>query len=161
MGIDTERYVVEETFCGIDPGREKFGFAAASSERLLFAAIIPFAELDVVLPCLSSGDTTVLTPWRTEGAPGATPFSKIFLGGGTSHEIYERRLREKDIPCERIDERMTTLEARELYWKLHPQRGLLRFIPQSMRVPPRPIDDLAAWAIIIRALGDMRRIGVS
>jgi RNase H-fold protein (predicted Holliday junction resolvase) len=161
MGIDPERHVEEEIFCGIDPGREKFGFAAASSERLLFAAIIPFAGLDAVLPCLPSGETAALERWRTEGAPGVTPFSKIFLGGGTSHEIYERRLREKGIPCERVDERMTTLEARGLYWKLHPPRGLSRLIPQSMRVPPRPLDDLAAWAIIMRALGNTNRISVS
>ncbi|MDR1136699.1 MAG: endonuclease, partial [Synergistaceae bacterium] len=74
------------------------------------------------------------------------------LGDGTFHGEYEKRLRGGGIAFVLTDEHMTTLEARKLYWELHPPRGLLRVVPKSWRVPPRPIDDLAAWAIMRRGL---------
>jgi hypothetical protein len=49
---------------------------------------------------------------------------------------------------ETADEYGTTLKGRELYWKLHPPKGLWKLVPTSLRTPPRDIDDLAAWAII-------------
>ncbi|MDR2779856.1 MAG: endonuclease, partial [Synergistaceae bacterium] len=65
---------------------------------------------------------------------------------------YEKQLRGRKIDYVVADERMTTLEARELYWRIHPPRGLSRLIPVSLRVPPRSVDDLAAWAIMRRAV---------
>jgi hypothetical protein len=47
---------------------------------------------------------------------------------------------------------MTTLEARNLYWRLHPQKGVWRLLPRSLLTPPRPVDDLAAWIIMRRTL---------
>jgi len=152
MGIDAERRINGDVFCGIDPGREKFGFALASGERLLFAAIVPFERFDIALSCLSSGSAENLAEWRTEGTVCNAYVARIFLGNGTSHGDYERRLRDAGVNYELVDERMTTLDARELYWKLHPPGGLARLVPKSLRVPPRPIDDIAAWAIIGRAL---------
>jgi len=152
MGIDAERLLSGDIFCGIDPGREKFGFALASDSCLLFAAIIPFEQFDAALLYLSSGSVENLDEWRTEGTVCRKAAARVFLGNGTSHENYERRLKDAGVNYELIDERMTTLEARELYWKLHPPRGLARLMPKSLRVPPRPIDDIAAWAIIERAL---------
>jgi hypothetical protein len=61
---------------------------------------------------------------------------------------------ESGIGYKLTDERMTTLEARGLYWALHPPRGMYRIIPKSLRVPPRNLDDLAAWAIIQRAISE-------
>ena len=152
MGIDAERLLSRDIFCGIDPGREKFGFALASESSLLFAAIIPFEQFDAALSYLSSGGAENLAGWRTEGTVCLEAAARVFLGNGTSHENYERRLQEAGVNYELVDERMTTLDARELYWKLHPPRGLARLVPKSLRVPPRQIDDLAAWAIIERAL---------
>jgi RNase H-fold protein (predicted Holliday junction resolvase) len=155
MGIYAERLIKSGVFCGIDPGREKFGLALGSVEELLFAAVIPFQKLDTALRSLASGDTKSILEWRTEG--GLAFFEtglEVFLGNGTSHTVYERELQSADIRYKVIDERMTTLEARELYWKLHTPSGLRRVIPRSMRLPPRPIDDLAAWAIIKRAISE-------
>lgn len=148
-------------FRGIDPGREKFGFAVATDERLLFAAIVPFARLDAALPCLLSGDSAPLSEWRTEGEPYRQPTGLVFLGDGTSHAEYEHRLSAAGVAYSLTDERMTTLAARGLYWKLHPPAGLSRLLPLSWRTPPRAIDDLAAWAIIGRALGKSYKIGNS
>ena len=152
MGIDAERLLSGDVFCGIDPGREKFGFALASEEQLLFAAIIPFGQFDAALSYLSSGNTESLAEWRTEGTARPDGAACVFLGNGTSHEYYERRLKDAGVNFTLVDERMTTLDARGLYWKLHPPGGLGRLVPKSLRVPPRPIDDIAAWAIIGRAL---------
>jgi RNase H-fold protein (predicted Holliday junction resolvase) len=140
-------------FCGVDPGREKFGIAVGSHDELFFSAIIPYAKLDSALDYLFTGNPTEIAEWRREGSPyNFGELGGVFLGGGTFHGEYEKRLRGKEINCVVTDERMTTLEARPLYWRLHPPRGLLRLVPIQWRVPPRPIDDLAAWAIMRRAL---------
>ena len=148
MGIDAARLLSGDVFCGIDPGREKFGFALASEQSLLFAAIVPFERFDAAISYLSSGSAENLAEWRTEGIVCREAAAGVFLGNGTSHKDYERGLREAGVNYKLADERMTTLDARELYWKLHPPRGLARLAPKSLRVPPRPIDDFAAWAII-------------
>ena len=152
MGVDAERELSGNVFCGIDPGREKFGLALATERQLLFAAIIPFERLDVALLYLSSGSAENLAEWRTEGTIRQEAASRLFLGNGTSHKNYERSLQDAGVLYKLVDEHMTTLGARELYWKLHPPRGVARLVPKSLRVPPRPIDDIAAWAIIRRAL---------
>ena len=148
MDFDAERCLSGGVLCGIDPGREKFGFALASEAELLFAAIVPFERFDAALSYLSSGDAESMAEWRTEGAVCRARAARVFLGNGTSHEDYERRLSAAGVDYELADERMTTLGAREIYWKLHPPKGLARIVPKSLRVPPRPIDDIAAWAII-------------
>ena len=51
-----------------------------------------------------------------------------------------------------IDERNSTLEARDLYWVMYPAKGLKKFIPQGLRIPPRPIDDLVSIILIKRFL---------
>ena len=155
MGVDAERRLSEDILCGIDPGREKFGFALASEGQLLFSAIAPVERFDAALSCLSSGDTGSMARWRAEGAVCRARASIVFLGNGTSHKDYERRLLEAGVEYKLTDERMTTLDAREMYWRLHPPRGLARLVPRSLRVPPRPIDDIAAWTIIERALSNL------
>ncbi|MBR0203998.1 MAG: hypothetical protein IJQ56_06520, partial [Synergistaceae bacterium] len=55
-----------------------------------------------------------------------------------------------------VNEKNTTLEARELYWRLHEPSFLMRLIPKNLRVPDRILDDLAAWAIGLRALKVLR-----
>ena len=57
-----------------------------------------------------------------------------------------------------VDERNTTLEARSLYWRLHRPGIFVRLLPEGMRVPPRVIDDLAAWAVALRGLKEYRDI---
>lgn len=52
-----------------------------------------------------------------------------------------------------VDEHMTTLEARRRYWRERPPRGLMRLVPEGLRVPPEPIDDWAAVILAERHLG--------
>ena len=121
----------------------------------MFAAIIPFGEFGEALRYMSSGDAGPIDPWRTEGEAARGKAARVFLGDGTSHAEYEKLMRGAGVEYQLLDARMTTLEARGLYWNLHPPRGLSRLLPLAMRVPPRPIDDLAAWAIVRRALADV------
>jgi len=55
-------------------------------------------------------------------------------------------------PLELLDERNSTLEARDRYWQMFPPKGLQKLIPQGMRLPDRPIDDIVAILLIERHL---------
>ena len=43
-------------------------------------------------------------------------------------------------------------EARPLYFRDHPPKGLMRFLPRGLWSPPELIDDYAAYAIALRYL---------
>lgn len=136
--------------CGIDPGRHKIGFALVEANELLFSAIIPKADEERLRETLVSQSWENFTQWRQEGSLerlNGRKLQKICVGDGTSSsEII--CLLEKELTIEVTDEKGTTLEGRKRYWLLHPPRGLWRLVPVSLRVPPRDIDDLAAWALI-------------
>ncbi len=51
-----------------------------------------------------------------------------------------------------VDEKHTTEEARRLYWKNNPPRGLRKFLPTSMQVPPEPVDGIVAEILAMRFL---------
>ena len=138
--------------CGVDPGREKFGIALADGERLVFSAILPLEELALASACIAGGDFRPLSQRAAEGAPpeGPRALGRVLLGNGTGGEPFRRRFEQDGVAYVVVDERMTTLEAQTLYWKLHPPRGLRRLLPLSLLVPPRPLDDLAAWALLRR-----------
>jgi RNase H-fold protein (predicted Holliday junction resolvase) len=136
--------------CGIDPGRHKIGVAFAEGDRLLFTAIIPKSSEEVLFQSLKENNWKVIVIWRKEGDlkyMEGRKLEKICLGNGTSSEELSRLL-SGICELEITDEYGTTLKGREMYWKLHPPKGLWKLIPVSLRTPPRDIDDLAAWAII-------------
>jgi RNase H-fold protein (predicted Holliday junction resolvase) len=144
----------ESLSCGLDPGREKFGIAVGNRSSLVFSAIAPISMLKEVVICLVLGDFSGIAHLRQEGEPAERlGISEIFLGNGTGFRAFAEELEERGVTFEVVDERLTTLEGRSLYWRLHPPRGLWRLVPTQLRVPPRPIDDMAAWAILIRASG--------
>ena len=83
----------------------------------------------------------------------------IAMGNGTrSKEFHEYLKNRVNIEIVIADEKNTTLEARKLYWKIHKPNFIMRFLPESMRVPSRVLDDLAAWSIGIRAMKKYRDI---
>ena len=145
----------EGLLCGIDPGRDKFGLALVRGEVLCLSAIFATEEADFALECIERADWGRLAGRSLEGlgAPAETRPIRVCLGDGTYHDLFAEKLLERAIAFETVDERMTTLEARALYWHLHPPRGLWRLVPLALRVPPRPVDDLAAWAIVKRVQG--------
>ena len=139
-------------YCGIDPGREKFGVALTDGERLLLSAVVPLDGLDAFIRALVSGEWRGISKWRIEGEEIIGKAGRVFLGSGTGSELFEKKLKDASVSYSSADESMTTMEGRALYWQLHPPRGLWRLVPLSLRVPPRPVDDLAAWAIARRAI---------
>ncbi|MCX7994079.1 MAG: hypothetical protein N2651_10490 [Fimbriimonadales bacterium] len=86
-----------------------------------------------------------------EHAPG-----RFLVGSGTGAKRLLSQLRNwfPDTPWEAVEERNTTLQARELYFLYHPPRGWRRLLPKGMRIPPEPYDDYAALAIIYQVATD-------
>lgn len=126
---------------GFDPGRDKCGVAVMSRDRQLYdhqvvestRAIAAIAELQQKYPieAVVMGNQTTSKQWQIQ----------------LKNHLGDR------IPIHPVDERYSTLEARDRYWQMYPPRGLQRLIPQGMRLPPRPIDDIVAILLIERFLG--------
>ena len=158
MGIHIrEEYIV----LGLDPGRDKTGFAFADEEGGLIASgIFPSSKNDDFFGAVIAGES--LTEFLIEGDSQALsnfPYSIKFIaiGDGTHSKDFTARVRAA-FPCEvmTVDESNTTLEARGLYWKIHAPNFWMRLIPEGLRVPARVLDDLAAWAIALRGLKKYR-----
>lgn len=82
------------------------------------------------------------------------PVSLVVMGNQTSSEDWKQRLSQVADPLRLIlvDERYSSLEARDRYWQMYPPTGLTRLLPQGLRQPPRPIDDIVAILLIERYL---------
>ncbi|MCI6260970.1 MAG: endonuclease [Pyramidobacter porci] len=139
-------------YLGIDPGRQKFGWALGDAEGTLVASgIVPAERLeDFVLK--AARFCKGCEEWLLEGKlPEGGKIAKVFCGDGTGHARFVRELA-RHFEVALVEELNTTLEARSLYWDMHPPRGLKRLVPLSLLVPPRCLDDLAAFCILRRAL---------
>ncbi len=150
---------------GLDPGRDKIGFAFTDLDGGLISSGI-FQQIEHVLffHALLS-DPHSLSRWTIEGNTDALPtplahsLEFAAIGNGTHSQPFTD-LAKNSLPCKvlTVDERNTTLEARSLYWKLHKPGIFMRLLPEGLRVPNRVLDDLAAWAIAVRALKKYRDI---
>ena len=120
----------------IDPGREKCGVAAIERDgNLLWCEIWTRDELKTRLQVL------------------AVPEFVVVGDATASREIVEiLRALWPQIEPQIIDERGSTLAARDEYWHYHPPRGWRRWLPLSLQTPPRPVDDYAALVIARRWL---------
>ena len=75
------------------------------------------------------------------------------MGDGTTSKSWYETIRSnltKGITIVTVNEKNSTLEARDRYWLMYPPQGLQRIIPQGLRVPPRPVDDIVAILLIER-----------
>jgi RNase H-fold protein (predicted Holliday junction resolvase) len=131
------------TVIAIDPGSSKCGMAllrreADGSCHILWRAISPAAELE---DCLSR-------------ARAVEPFSMVIVGAGTKSQEVIRTVRDAlpSVGILVVDEKDTSLQARERYWEHHPRRGWRRLLPASMQVPPEPVDDFVAVILAERLL---------
>lgn len=124
---------------GFDPGRQKCGVAIMGLDRsVYYHQVIPAQEA-----------ITTIEDLRQQ-----FPVSMVIMGNQTSANDWKQRLTEVADPPRVIlvDERYTSLEARNRYWQMYPPRGFVRLLPQGMRTPPRPIDDIVAILLIERYL---------
>ncbi len=138
---------------GIDPGSQKFGWALTEGNGIFCASgLVPADSLDNFAQIVATSPSE-LKQWLLEGdIPSGIRIKKVFCGDGTGHSRYVQVLLDRKFDVQLVKELNTTLEARTLYWTIHPPRGLRRLIPLSLQVPPRNIDDLAACCILRRAL---------
>ena len=89
---------------------------------------------------------TCLQSWQEEG------LGLLVLGDGTGHQAWRARL-EPWLPVVLVDERGTTLAARQRYWQIEAARGWRRLLPLGLRQPPRDWDDVVAQILVERWLG--------
>ncbi|NET70921.1 MAG: pre-16S rRNA-processing nuclease YqgF [Sphaerospermopsis sp. SIO1G2] len=130
----------QPTILGFDPGRDKCGVAVMGLDRRLYYHQVITAN-DAIADISSIRQQY--------------PISLIVMGDQTTAKKWEKRLNQELIPSLNIilvDERYTTLEARDRYWQMFPPTGLTKLLPKGMRQPPRPIDDIVAILLIERYL---------
>lgn len=127
---------------GFDPGRDKCGLAVmGEKEKLLYHQIVSSKEVIKTMLKLSQNFA----------------IETIVMGNQTTAKSWKEKI-EHDLPSVPIilvDERYSSLEARDRYWQMYPPQGLTRLIPKGFRQPPRPVDDLVAILLIERYLRDL------
>lgn len=131
---------------GFDPGRDKCGVAVVDLNcNILAHQVVPATTV-----------LATLTHLRQQYNP-----QRIVMGNQTTAQQWRQQLERNlipPLPITLIDERYSTLEARDRYWVLYPPKGLVRFIPQGMRTVPRPIDDIVAIILVERYLAQQPKL---
>ena len=125
---------------GFDPGRDKCGLAVMGADLQLH-------EHQVVAATEAIASILFLLQ--------KFPIDTLVMGDRTTSRQWQKQLKEvlpASIPIFTVDEHNSTLEARDLYWQMYPPKGLTKLLPQGLREPPRPIDDLVAILLIERHL---------
>jgi RNase H-fold protein (predicted Holliday junction resolvase) len=125
---------------GFDPGRDKCGVAVVGTDRKIW-----FHEVVAAAAAVS-----VLDWLQQQYDP-----TQLVMGNQTTSLQWKQQLEQQlavPLPIAMIDERYSTLEARDRYWTMYPPKGLARLVPQGMRDVPRPIDDIVAIILVERYL---------
>lgn len=123
---------------GFDPGRDKCGVAVMDdNHQILYHEVVPSETAIATLQSLCQQFSLQL----------------LVMGNQTTSKQWKQQLQAQlspSLPIVMVDERNSSLEARDRYWQMYPPQGLTRLIPQGMRLPPRPIDDIVAILLIER-----------
>ena len=80
------------------------------------------------------------------------------MGNQTTAKRWQQQLLQElpsTLSIVMVDERYTSLEARDRYWQMYPPTGFSRLVPQGLREPPRPVDDIVAIILIERYLSNI------
>ncbi|NEP05900.1 MAG: pre-16S rRNA-processing nuclease YqgF [Okeania sp. SIO2G4] len=125
---------------GFDPGSQKCGIALMDrAKKLHYHQVIESLEVVKTIKNLYQKFDIDL----------------IVIGDQTTSKIWKQSLTKiisKTVPIIKIDERYSSLEARDRYWQMYPPQGIFRLIPPGMRIPPKPVDDIVAIILIERYL---------
>ena len=130
-------------YLGFDPGRDKCGMAVLETNHC-----VHYHEV-----ILSDDVTEKLVSLCQQ-----FPIEQLIMGNQTTAKQWKAQLEKmllRPIPITMVDERNSSVEARDRYWQMYPPQGLTRLIPQGLRVPPRPIDDIVAILLIERYLAQI------
>ncbi len=135
--------MTEKTVLAIDPGSAKCGLAVVRRDRegrleLVLRKVVPTEQLTDVV-----AETAAVAP-----------YSLVIMGSGTRSKELSATLKEArpQDPILMVDEKETTMEARERYWEFNPRRGWRRLFPSTMLTPPDPVDDFVALILAERVL---------
>lgn len=121
----------------LDPGSDKCGYAVVRYDlSLIEKGVVYLTELHRTLQRIC-----------VKPLPEA-----IVLGSGTAASIVSSLIEDLDLGISvRIgEERNSTREARDRYFRDHPPTGLWRLVPLGLQIPPVPVDDYAALIIAER-----------
>ncbi len=125
---------------GFDPGKDKCGLAVMGLDRKLhYHQVVPSGEAIANIETLRQ----------------RFPISLMVMGDQTTAKRWKQQLQQElseQLNIILVDERYTSLEARDRYWQMFPPKGITKLLPQGMRTPPRPIDDIVAILLIERYL---------
>ncbi len=125
---------------GFDPGRDKCGVAVIGKDRqLLYHQVVVSEEAIAAIESLCQQFSIEL----------------LVMGDQTTAKSWKQKIEPHlptSVPIVMVDERNSSLQARDRYWQMYPPKGLARLIPQGMRLPPRPVDDIVAILLIERYL---------
>lgn len=126
------------TILGFDPGKDKCGIALMAKNRQLQEHQVVTAEAAIATL------QVLVEKFQPE---------VLVMGNQTTAKTWKNQLEScLTLPIVMVDERNSTLEARHRYWLMYPPKGLTKLIPQGMRIPPRPVDDIVAILLIERYL---------
>jgi RNase H-fold protein (predicted Holliday junction resolvase) len=163
----TDHSMGNEVILGFDPGKDKCGVAVMSGVRETSAFAEAFAAPNGGLTTTAidsqQKDRELLYHQVLLTAAVITKISdlcsqynvtRIVIGDQTTSKQWQQQLTLvfPDLPISLVDERYSSLAARDRYWQMYPANFLTRLIPQGMRQPPRPIDDIVAIILIERYL---------
>jgi len=126
---------------GFDPGRDKCGVAVVGdNQQVYYHQVVAANDAIATVESLCSQFSVQL----------------VVMGNQTTSRTWKQQMRAvlpESIQIVEVDERYSSLQARDRYWEMYPPQGLSRLLPQGMRVPPRPIDDIVAIILVERYQG--------
>lgn len=128
---------------GFDPGKDKCGIAVVGENQQIYdLRVVPADDALKVIQSLC----------------GRFAIQFLVMGDQTTSKTWQVKLENTvSLPIILVDERNSSLEARDRYWEMYPPQGLQKLIPQGMRLPPRPVDDIVAIILVERYLQQIPR----
>lgn len=133
----------EKTILAIDPGKSKCGLAVVHRTET--------GKVELIHKGIFNTDNIATIAEETKSTH---PYDLIVIGSGTTSRNTVEKVRAlmPSVGILVVDEKNTTVEARERYWVHNPRRGLRRLIPATLQTPPVPVDDYAALILAERVL---------
>lgn len=132
-----------KTVLAIDPGASKCGMALVQRDgdgnlQLLWRKVSPRAAVVA----------------NIEEASEVQAFSVLIIGSGTTSKSLLEIIRQAfpSVGILVVDEKDTTMQARERYWEHVQRRGWRKLMPASFQVPPEAFDDFVAMILAERVL---------
>ncbi|MDO9509266.1 MAG: endonuclease [Thermovirgaceae bacterium] len=141
----------------VDPGTEKFGWAICEdSGELVLSGVSIVSDLENWARALVAADLGTLEPMAIENSgkvKDEDPPDFVLVGSGTGSRSVIERLKASGLSVIEVPEQYSSIRGRELFWKIHPPKGLWRLFPKTLLVPNRSVDDLAAWSLVLDYTG--------